>query len=104
MTYARDERLAICALLTELGPDRPTLCQSWRTADLAAHLVLRERRPDAGLGVLDGPLAGRTRRMQQRLAARASFPQLIELLRTGPPRLSLLAIPGADAQANTVEF
>lgn len=104
MTYARDERLAICALLTEVGPDQPTLCEGWRTADLAAHLVLRERRPDAGLGVLGGPLAGRTRRMQRRLAARTSFGQLIELLRTGPPRLSPLAIPGADAQANTVEF
>ncbi len=45
MTHAQDERRAICAVLTELGPARPTLCQGWQTADLAAHLVLRERRP-----------------------------------------------------------
>jgi uncharacterized protein (TIGR03085 family) len=36
------ERRAICDLLVELGPDAPTLCEGWTTADLAAHLVLRE--------------------------------------------------------------
>ncbi|MGH3404625.1 MAG: TIGR03085 family metal-binding protein [Streptosporangiaceae bacterium] len=104
VTYARDERLAMCTLLEELGPNQPTLCAGWRTADLAAHLVLRERRPDAGLGVLGGPLAARTRRLQDQLAGRTPFPRLIELIRTGPARLSLFAIPGADAQANSVEF
>jgi uncharacterized protein (TIGR03085 family) len=104
VTYARDERLAMCTLLEELGPNQPTLCAGWRTADLAAHLVLRERRPDAGLGVLGGPLAARTRRLQNQLAGRTPFPRLIELIRAGPPRLSLFAIPGADAQANSVEF
>jgi uncharacterized protein (TIGR03085 family) len=104
VTYARDERLAMCTLLKELGPNQPTLCAGWRTADLAAHLVLRERRPDAGLGVLGGPLAARTRRLQNQLAGRTPFPRLIELIRAGPPRLSLFAIPGADAQANSVEF
>jgi uncharacterized protein (TIGR03085 family) len=104
VTYARDERLAVCALLAELGPAQPTLCEGWRTADLAAHLVLREHRPDAGLGILGGPLASRTRRMQDRLTGRTPFPRLVELIKTGPPRLSLFAIPGADAQANSVEY
>jgi uncharacterized protein (TIGR03085 family) len=36
------ERLQVCDLLLELGPDAPTLCEGWTTADLAAHLVLRE--------------------------------------------------------------
>jgi uncharacterized protein (TIGR03085 family) len=36
------ERMALCDLLLELGPDAPTLCEGWTTADLAAHLVLRE--------------------------------------------------------------
>lgn len=104
MTYARDERLAVASLLREAGPDEPTLCAGWRTKDLAAHLVLREHRADAGLGVMGGPLAGRTRRLQDRLAMRTPFPQLVEMIRTGPPRLSLFALPGADAQANSVEF
>jgi uncharacterized protein (TIGR03085 family) len=37
------ERRELCDLLLELGPDSPTLCEGWTTADLAAHLVLRER-------------------------------------------------------------
>jgi len=104
VTNARDERTALCDLLTELGPDQPTLCAGWRTADLAAHLVLREHRPDAGAGVLGGPLAGYTRRVQDRLRANTPFPRLVELIRTGPPRLSLFALPGMDERANLVEY
>jgi uncharacterized protein (TIGR03085 family) len=104
VTYARDERLAVAALLDKAGPDEPTLCAGWRTADLAAHLVLRERRPDAALGVMGGPLAGHTRRMQQRLIDRTPFAALVELVRTGPPRASVFGIPGADARINLVEF
>ena len=36
------ERLELCDLLLELGPDAPTMCEGWTTADLAAHLILRE--------------------------------------------------------------
>lgn len=104
MTHVQDERNALCDLLTELGPDQATLCTGWRTGDLAAHLVLRERRPDAGAGVLGGPVAGYTRRVQARLSDRYSFAQLVELIRTGPPRLSMFGLPGADERLNLVEF
>jgi uncharacterized protein (TIGR03085 family) len=104
MTHARDERIAVCALLFELGPDQPTLCAGWQTVDLAAHLVLRERRPDAGIGVLGGPLSAYTRRVQATLKLRTPYPKLIELIRTGPPRLSPFGLPGADERANLVEF
>jgi uncharacterized protein (TIGR03085 family) len=104
MRYARDERLALCALLDETGPREPTLCEGWTTRDLAAHLVLREHRPDAGLGVLGGPLAGHTRRLQRRLTERTSYQQLVQMIRTGPPRLSVFGLPGADERANAVEY
>lgn len=104
MTYARDERAALAALLEETGPDGPTLCEGWRTRDLAAHLVLRERRPDAAAGVMGGPLAGYTARVQQQYLERYSFPELIGLLRDGPPKLSPFAIPVVDEAANAVEF
>jgi uncharacterized protein (TIGR03085 family) len=104
MTYARDERLALCALLADLGPDQPTLCTGWQTADLAAHLVIRERRPDAGAGILGGPLAAYTKGVQARLAKRTPFPRLVEMIRTGPPRTSMFGLPGADERMNTVEF
>jgi uncharacterized protein (TIGR03085 family) len=101
MRYARDERLALCALLDQVGPRAPTLCEGWATVDLAAHLVLREHRPDAGLG---GPLAKRTRRMQRRLSDRTPYQNLVEMIRNGPPRLSPFGLPGADERANAVEF
>ena len=104
MTYAQDERAALAALLAEAGPEDPTLCQGWRTGDLAAHLVLRERRPDAAAGAMGGPLAGYTERLLRQYQDRYSYAELVELFRDGPPRLSAFAIPGADAAANTVEF
>ena len=104
MTHARDERLAVCDLLDKLGPDQPTLCAGWRTTDLAAHLVVRERRPDAALGVIGGPLAGHTRRVQGRLTGQTPFPQVVELIRTGPPRASVFGLPGVDARLNVVEY
>ncbi len=104
MSYAREERLALCSLLDDLGPDQPTLCEGWQTADLAAHLVLRERRPDASLGILGGPLAGHTRKVQAAMVARTPFPQLVNQIRSGPPAYSPFRIPGADEQGNLVEY
>ncbi|HET7012615.1 MAG TPA: TIGR03085 family metal-binding protein [Streptosporangiaceae bacterium] len=104
MTYARDERLALCALLDRTGPDAPTLCAGWRTADLAAHLVLREHRPDAAAGVMGGPLAKYTAQTQRKLSKRTPYPKLVEMIRTGPPRFSFFGIPGVDARANFAEY
>ncbi len=104
MSYSREERLALCALLEKTGPDAPTLCEGWNTGDLAAHLVLRERRPDAAAGILGGPLAGYTARIQNRIRERTPFPDLVGMIRSGPPRLSVMAIPGMDERVNAVEF
>jgi uncharacterized protein (TIGR03085 family) len=104
VSYASDERIALCDLFDETGPDAPTLCEGWRTADLAAHLVLRERRPDAASGLMGGPLAGYARRVNETLASRIPFPRLVELIRTGPPPVSFFKVPGVDARLNLVEF
>jgi uncharacterized protein (TIGR03085 family) len=104
VTYAQEERAALAALLEETGPDGSTLCEGWQTRDLAAHLVLRERRPDAAAGVIGGPLAGYTARVQRQYLGRYSYPELVGLFRSGPPPLSLFAIPGADEAANAVEY
>ena len=50
MTAASRERAALVTTMRAVGPDAPTLCGDWTTRDLAAHLVLRERRPDAAPG------------------------------------------------------
>jgi uncharacterized protein (TIGR03085 family) len=104
VSYSREERLALCALLEETGPEAPTLCAGWNTGDLAAHLVLREHRPDAAAGVLGGPLAGYTARVQQRIKDRTPFTDLVRMIRSGPPRLSFMAIPGMDERTNAVEY
>jgi uncharacterized protein (TIGR03085 family) len=104
MSYARDERAALCALLDETGPAAPTLCEGWTTLDLAAHLVLREHRPDAGAGILGGPLAAYTRRVQRELARRTPYPRLVETIRAGPPLLSLFGLPGMDERVNLTEY
>jgi uncharacterized protein (TIGR03085 family) len=104
VSYSRQERLALCTQLEKTGPDAPTLCDGWTTGDLAAHLVLREHRPDAAAGVLGGPLAGHTARVQRRLRDKSHFSELIATIRSGPPRLSVMAIPGMDERLNTVEY
>lgn len=102
-SYARTERAALADLLADVGPDAPTLCAGWTTRDLAAHLVIRERRPDSSPGIVFKPLAGYTAKVLRAKAARP-YEELVHLVRTGPPRLSLFGIPGVDAAANTMEY
>src|ERR1700745_3407120 len=104
MSFARDERIALCDLLDETGPGAPTLCEGWTTLDLAAHLVLREHRPDAGAGLLGGPPAGYTARVQSKMSGRVPYPRLVQIIRDGPPPFSLFALPGVDERANLAEY
>ncbi len=103
MNLAQHERAALADLLDELGPDAPTLCEGWTTRDLAAHLVVREGRPDAGLGLVIPPMSGWTRHVQDR-AATGDYSALVDKVRTGPPMLSAFSLPGVDANANGFEF
>ena len=73
-SLAQSERAALCDLFTELGPEAPTLCAGWSTADLAAHLVARERRPDSGPGLVWHPLAAHTDKVRRSLRDRTSWP------------------------------
>ncbi|GLW12223.1 TIGR03085 family protein [Microtetraspora sp. NBRC 13810] len=103
MTLARAEREAICDLFDALGPDAPTLCAGWNAYDLLTHLVLRERRPDATLGVLLPALAGHTASVERSLRAKHGFAGLVRLVRSGPGGIFGL-IPGLDSAANSVEY
>ncbi|MEU3993509.1 TIGR03085 family metal-binding protein [Streptomyces platensis] len=102
-THAKRERLLLADLLESAGPEAPTLCENWRARDLAAHVVVRERRADAAGGLLVKPLAARLERVQTEFA-RKPYEELIHLIRTGPPRMSPFALKQIDEASNTVEF
>jgi len=103
MGVAKDERSALCDLFDQLGPDEPTLCAGWQTRDLAAHLVVRERRPDAAAGILFSPLSGHTKRVQDSYAAKP-WAELVDLVRNGPPIYWPTVIDAVDEAFNTAEF
>jgi uncharacterized protein (TIGR03085 family) len=102
-SYSGLERARLADALEAADPTAPTLCEGWTARDLAAHVVVRERRPDTTPGLLLPPFAGWTDHVRRRYAARP-YAELIALIRTGPPRTSPFALPGADAAANLTEF
>lgn len=102
-THAKRERLLLADLLEAAGPEAATLCEGWRTRDLAAHVVVRERRPDAAAGALVPLLKDRLDRVQAEFADKP-YEELIQLIRTGPPRMSPFTIKQVDEGANVVEF
>ncbi|MEV7191665.1 TIGR03085 family metal-binding protein [Streptomyces sp. NPDC093510] len=102
-THAKRERLLLADLLEAEGPEAATLCEGWKTRDLAAHVVVRERRADAAGGLLIKQLAGRLERVQAEFAAKP-YEELIQLIRTGPPRFSPFSLKQVDEASNAVEF
>jgi uncharacterized protein (TIGR03085 family) len=101
--YSTTEREALCDLFTEVGPGAPTLCAGWLTRDLAAHLIVRERRPDAAAGIRISALSGRTERAQAAMAAKP-WAQLVDLVRSGPPLWNPTRISMLNELANVHEF
>src|SRR5262245_49746939 len=80
------ERLALCDLFDELGPDVPTLLEGWTARDLAAHLVLRGRDVIAGpCLVLPEPFQRFAERRRATLAKRRDFSCLVTRIRFGSP-------------------
>jgi uncharacterized protein (TIGR03085 family) len=102
-TPAGDERAALATLFDDVGPDAPTLCEGWTTRDLAAHLVLRERRPDAAAGIVIPAFARHTATVQARIATRP-YSDLVDDVRSGPPVVSPTRIDAVDRLVNSVEF
>lgn len=103
LSVARQERAALADLFDEVGPDHPTLSGHWTTRDLAAHLVIRESRPDAAVGILVPLLARYTERVRKK-TARRPYPELVERIRSGPPPWSPFRIPLVDRAGNAAEY
>ena len=101
-SWAEHERAALADALTELGPDAPTLCEGWTTKDMAAHVYVRERRPDAALGVLPlGPISRYTDRVMASTLRTLGYDEIVRRFRVVPPHLR---IPRVDDLMNTGEY
>ena len=99
--WARGERAELVDLLRRLGPDAPTACTGWTTADMAAHLYVRERRPDAGPGVVvGGPFASHTDRVMASVLRVHTYDDVVARVAAGPP----LLVRPIDEQMNLFEF
>ncbi|MER5389194.1 TIGR03085 family metal-binding protein [Saccharopolyspora sp. NPDC002686] len=103
MGVASDERQQLCDLFEQLGPDAPTLCEGWATRDLAVHLVVRERRPDALAGKFLKSLSERSERIEDELRA-LPWPELVDQVRQGPPKWNPMGLAGVDEAVNAAEF
>jgi uncharacterized protein (TIGR03085 family) len=101
-SWAARERAALVDALTEVGPHAPTLCEGWTAADLAAHVYVRERRPDAALGVLPlGPLTTYTNRVMASVLRINSYDELLSKISEVAPILRLTHL---DEAINVFEF
>jgi len=102
MTAAQRERAALVETMRAVGPDAPTLCGDWTTRDLAAHLVVREGRPDATAGVAIPFLAGYTAKVQRQVTESTDWEKLLDKIASGPPLYSPFKI--IDPIANLGEM
>jgi len=85
-----------------VGPDAPTLCEGWKTRDLAAHLVIREYRLDAAPGIVIPYFASRTAKVQNEVAEQTDWDELLNKISSGPPLYSPLKL--LDPVANVAEM
>jgi uncharacterized protein (TIGR03085 family) len=96
-SFPERERAELADLFDSLGPDAPTCCAGWTTAHLAAHLVVRDRRPDAlpGYGLeeigLGGPAAAWAHRLEERTRRSTPYAEVVARFREGPPAWSPIA-------------
>ena len=92
------ERAALCDTFEEVGPDAATLDEGWNTLDLAAHLVAREARSDAAIGLVVPALSGHLQKVMDQYKAKG-YDHLVAMLRTGPPWMHRTG-PLASANVN----
>jgi len=103
MGVALRERSALADTLDHTGPGVPTLCTGWDSAHLAAHLVLRERRPDLQVRTLLSRSSDPLTDALDDLATRTPWPQLVQAVRH-VPRLHPARLGAVDDRMNTIEF
>ncbi|WP_311591184.1 TIGR03085 family metal-binding protein [Trueperella bernardiae] len=91
MTFSYDERRRLADLLIKQGPNAPTLCEGWTTRDLAAHLWVRDNRPDAAAGMFVSAAQGHLDAVTAQVLARP-YEELVEAWAESPGRFSPVRI------------
>jgi uncharacterized protein (TIGR03085 family) len=103
-SHAAAERYALCDLLAALGPDAATLCEGWKTYDLAAHLAVRDRNYLAAPGYLLSSLADHTARIEREYRAAHGYPECVQVVRSGPPAWGPVGMPVVRESVNLLEY
>ena len=97
------ERELLCDLMSELGPEAPTMLKPWTTLDLAAHLVIREHDYCAAPGLVVPGAWGRFAERRRQALTRQDYATLVATIRSGPPR-GIFRVGWVRRVANLNEF
>jgi uncharacterized protein (TIGR03085 family) len=103
--HAFQERVELAETLRSTDPAASTLCGDWTAAQLAGHVVLRERSPSELLGRLP---SRRARDVAQRVidgyVQSTPYPEVVAAVASGPPLWSPFALPPVREAANLLEY
>jgi uncharacterized protein (TIGR03085 family) len=104
-SHALDERRDLIDLLTEVGPDAPTLCTGWDTRLLLTHLILRERSLLTAAARLRLPTA--VRALDNAMVSYAEtheYEQMLTTFASRAPLYSVFAVPALYESFNLLEY
>jgi uncharacterized protein (TIGR03085 family) len=104
-SHAVAERFDFADTLAHTKPDAPTLCEPWTAAQLAAHVILRERSLTQAANRL--PVDAARRWSNDRIihyAETVPYDELVRRVHNGPPWWSPLAVPAVADRVNLLEY
>ena len=104
-SHAVAERFDFAATLARTEPGAPTLCAPWTAAQLAAHVVLRERSVTQAVNRI--PVGVAHRWSQDRIiryAEQVPYDELVRQVHDGPPHWSPLALAPVGERLNLLEY
>jgi len=103
--HALQERIEFAETLRSTEPTAPTLCGEWSAAQLAAHLVLRERSVTEALGWVPSERAHAVaQRALDAYVARTPYRDIVTAFAEGPPFWSPFALPPVRDAVNLLEY
>lgn len=103
--HAIHERVELAETLRSNDPQAATLCGEWNTAQLAAHLVLRERSATELVGRIPSERAHAVaQKAIDAYVARHRYPEIVTAVAAGPPRWSPFSLGPVRETVNLLEY